>query len=171
MTTVDVTDFMPTIMNIQRETGLATPRDVVCAALVELRDQYMIERVRGRVAVARDSRGEYSVTCAVDELAGTAYTLAAAIERFITAARSWTGAWAMRTGYLGQPGDHADFAEAVMVLSDDSLRSALSDLRPPDHDLTERINTAIEQVGPADDLDQFSEAASIRQLGADDESR
>ncbi|GBF17615.1 hypothetical protein Br6_05022 [Rhodococcus sp. Br-6] len=137
LTTVDVAEFMPAITDIQRETGLATPRDVVCAALAELRDGYMVERVRDSVAVGVDSRGEYAVTCAVDEVTGTAYTLDAAIDRFITAARSWTGKWAMRTGYLGQPGNHADFAEAIMVLSDDTLRSVLSDLRPPGRDLTE----------------------------------
>ncbi|MBM4569221.1 hypothetical protein GS489_01540 [Rhodococcus hoagii] len=141
LTTVDVTEFMPAITNIQRETGLATPRGVVCAALVELRDGYMVERVRDSVAVALDSRGEYAVTCAVDEVTGTAYTFRAAVDRFITAASLWVGEWAMRTGCLGQPGDHADFAEAVMVLSDDALRTALSDLRPHDGGLIERIST------------------------------
>lgn len=131
LTTVDVTEFMPAITDIQRETGLATPRDVVCAALAELRDGYMVERVRDSVVVALDSRGEYAVTCAVDEVTGTAYTLAAAVDRFITAASLWAGEWVMRTGYLGEPGDHADFAEAIMVLSEDALRSALSDLQRP----------------------------------------
>ncbi|WP_420879136.1 hypothetical protein [Rhodococcus sp. (in: high G+C Gram-positive bacteria)] len=147
-TTVDVTEFMQVITHIQQETGLGTTRDVVCAALVELRDRCMVERVRDRVAVGVDSRGEYSVTCAVDELTGTADTLAAAIDRFITAARSWTDEWAMRTGYLGQPSEHADFAEAIMVLGDDALRSALSDLQPSDRDPAEETHAAIAQAGP-----------------------